>query len=160
MFYIIWWWNCWTLFSLTWFHQLDSINLIRPTRFLKLDQHNLSTVTAAVTQAYKSKGCSIKNLTNLSYHNVVKFYLILKKLDIFENPFVLADEKCPRSSNSSKIWPRYGQNKIKYVFRRNWDSDNFASKCKQQLSWKWRWWGWWRCWWLWWSWLWCCWWCR
>ena len=54
-------------------------------------------------------------------------------MDIFEQPFVLAVEKCQRSWNLSKFWPRYGQNKIKYVFQRNWNCNSFllhnASNC-------------------------------
>ena len=38
------------------------------------------------------------------------FYSNFKNSDIFEKPV----EKCPRSLNLNKIWPRYGQNKINY----------------------------------------------
>ena len=51
---------------------------------------------------------------------MVKFHSIIKLLDIFEKPFVLAVEKCPRSLNLSKIWPRYGQNKKSYETVKIW----------------------------------------
>ena len=45
----------------------------------------------------------------------------------------MAVEKCPTSLNLSKIWPRYGQNKLKYIFGRYWNFDDFVVKCKQKL---------------------------
>ena len=48
---------------------------------------------------------------------LAKFYSNWKISDIFENLIVLAVEKCPKSLNLKKIWPRYCQNKIRCVFK-------------------------------------------
>ena len=61
-----------------------------------------------------------KNLPKFFYNNAVKFYSNSKILDIFELLIVLAVEKCPRSLNLSKIWPRYGQNEISYETVKIW----------------------------------------
>ena len=61
-----------------------------------------------------------ENLIKFSLKDSVKNYLNDNTLDIFEKLTVLAVEKCPRSWNLSKIWPRYGQNKINYESVKIW----------------------------------------
>ena len=63
---------------------------------------------------------SKKKPTKVFYNNLVKFYSNSKILNIFEYLIVLAVEKCLRSLNLSKIWPRYGQNERSYETVKIW----------------------------------------
>ena len=69
---------------------------------------------------FRIKGWVKKNNQSFFSDNSVKSYSNLKISDIFENLIVLAVEKCPRSLNLSKIWPRYGQNKKSYETVKIW----------------------------------------